>query len=164
MLPPLRYALGKGPRMAWETEFTLESERSMTIQPVHPDDHVSDITVEIGLAVRERLAERYPGRIRKRLRDKPLTTVPGHTIFVPSSEAFAASGTAASTASATSQILPILVTDLLGQLHEASIPASSESWSFAFSWDGHGLFDDGRFVRDGFRFDAYVEVFAEPVA
>lgn len=136
----------------------------MNTQPVHPDDHVSDITVEIGLAVREQLAQRYPGRMRKRLRDSPLTTVPGHTIFAPSSEAFATAGGAATTASATSEIVPILVTDLLGQLDKAGIPEASDGWSLALSWDGHGLFDDGRFVCDGFRFDAYVQVCAESEA
>lgn len=136
----------------------------MNTQPVHPDDHVSDITVEIGLAVREQLAQRYPGRMRKRLRDSPLTTVPGHTIFVPSSEAFATAGGEATIACATSEIVSILVTDLLGQLNEAGIPEASDGWSLAFSWDGHGLFDDGRFVCEGFRFDAYVDAIAEPAA
>lgn len=150
--------------MTWATHSTQESERSMTTQPVRPDDYVSDIAVDIGLAVREQLTQRYPGRMRKRLRDSPLTTVPGHTIFVPSSEAFAPSDNAATIVSASSAILPILVADLLGQLNKAGIPDGSDGWSLAFSWDGHGLFNDGRFVCDGFRFDAYVEAIAEPAA
>ncbi|MFJ2543032.1 hypothetical protein [Microbacterium sp. NPDC087589] len=130
----------------------------MSAQPVHPDDFVSDITVEIGLAVRDRLAQRFPGRLRKRVRDSPLTTIPGHTIFVPSSESFTA---ACTIESACDQMLPILLRDLRHQLDDARISEASATWSLAFTWDGHGLFDDGQFVRDGYRFDAYLQVVRE---
>ncbi|WP_292788200.1 MULTISPECIES: hypothetical protein [unclassified Microbacterium] len=59
-----------------------------TIQPIHPNDFVSDITVDIGLALRARLEEAFPGRIRARLRDSPLTTTHGHTIFVGSTDSY----------------------------------------------------------------------------
>lgn len=131
------------------------------IQPVHPDGYVSDITVEIGLALRDLLSQRYPGRIRKRLRDSPLTTVPGHTIFVGSTESLNPTLTSSTTTEAAEQMLPILIRDLQQQLEGAGLTEASEAWSMAFTWDGHGLFADGQFVCDGFRFDAYVEVFHE---
>lgn len=131
------------------------------IQPVHPDDYVSDITVEIGIALRAMLDQRYPGRIRGRLRDSPLTTVPGHTIFVPSTESLRPPLDSMTTTGAAARMLPIVVRDLKRQLHDADLAETSLDWDFAYTWDGHGLFSDGQFVRDGFRFDAYVEVFAE---
>lgn len=130
----------------------------MTPQPIHPDDYVSDITVDIGLALRASLDGLYPGRIRERLRDSPLTTVPGHTIFVQSSDSLASHREASSTVAAVARILPIVIRDLEQQL---TAPHITDTWSVALTWDGHSLFDDGEFVNDGFRFDAYVEVFAE---
>lgn len=59
------------------------------------------------------------------------------------------------------RILPIVVRDLHRQLDDITTPASCGRWSIALSWDGHSLFDDGQFVREGFRFDAYVEVLPE---
>lgn len=136
----------------------------MTIsQPIHADDYVGDVTVDIGLDVYERLDARYPGRIRPDLPDGALTTVPGHTIFVPSVDTTATSPGTACTGDAAARILTILVRDLQRQLAEARITEDSDRWSFAYAWDGHGLFHDCQFVEQGFRFDAYVEVFAEPV-
>lgn len=132
-----------------------------TIQPVHPDDYVSDITVEIGLALRDLLSQRYPGRIRKRLRDSPLTVVPGHTIFVRSTESLNPTPESSTTADAAARMLPILIRDLRHQLDSTGVAEASNRWSIAFTWDGHGLFADGQFVCDGFRFDAYVDVFDE---
>lgn len=132
------------------------------IQPVHPDDYVSDITVEIGLALRDLISQRYPGRIRARLRDSPLTTVPGHTIFVGSTESLNASHDSSTTTDPAARMLPILVRDLRQQLEGAGLTEASDQWSIAYTWDGHGLFGDGQFVCDGFRFDAYVELFVEP--
>lgn len=126
----------------------------MTPQPIHPNDYVSDITVDIGLALRASLEDLYPGRIRRRLRDSPLTTVPGHTIFVASSESLHAAST---TEEAVSRILPTIQDDIRRQVDGIGHP---DSWTMAFTWDGHSLFDDGEFVNDGFRFDAYVEVLA----
>lgn len=131
------------------------------IQPVHPDDYVSDITVEIGIALRTMLEERFPERIRERLRDSPLTTVPGHTIFVRSTESLNPTAEASTTDEAAARILPILIRDLRQQLSDAGLAEASDQWSVAFTWDGHGLFGDGQFVCDGFRFDAYIDVFAE---
>lgn len=128
-------------------------------RPIRPNDYVSDVTVEIGLALRERLHEKFPGRVRTRLRDNPLTTVPGHTIFVSSAES-CASATAPSTAvEASERILPTILRELRHQLEEAGLEEGSQRWSVAYTWDGHGLFDDGQLVEQGFRFDAYVEVF-----
>ncbi|MGV2984409.1 hypothetical protein ACNPNP_11970 [Microbacterium sp. AGC85] len=132
-------------------------------QPVHADDYVGDITVDIGLDLYERLDDRYPGKIRPDDRDGSLTTVPGHTIFVPSSASPAPSTDPTSTGNAASRIFPILIGDLQRQLVEAGIEEDSDGWSFAYTWDGHGLFNDCQFVEQGFRFDAYVEVFPEPV-
>lgn len=130
----------------------------MTISnPVHADDYVGDVTVDVGLDLYERLDARHPGKIRPDTRDGALTTVPGHTIFVPS----AGSPKPASTGDAASRILPILICDLQRQLADAGIAEDSDQWSFAYTWDGHGLFDDCQFVEHGFRFDAYVEVFTE---
>lgn len=69
-------------------------------QPVHADDYVGDITVDIGLDLYERLNARYPGRIRADQRDGMLTTVPGHTIFVPSIGTHAPTTDAATTGDA----------------------------------------------------------------
>lgn len=134
-----------------------------TAQSIRPDDYVGDVTVDIGLDVYERLDARYPGKIRPGQRDGALTTVPGHTIFVPSDETPAPSTDDATTGDAASRILPIVIRDLQRQLADAGISEDSDQWSFAYSWDGHGLFDDCQFVEQGFRFDAYVEVVAEPV-
>lgn len=137
----------------------------MTIShPVLADDYVGDIKVDIGLDVYERLDALYPGRIRPDARDGSLTTVPGHTIFVPSEDTAATSPATASTGDAAARILMILIRDLQRQLAEAGIPEDSDRWSFAYTWDGHGLFHDCQFVEQGFRFDAYVKVFAEPVS
>lgn len=130
-----------------------------SIQPVHPDDYVSDIAVEIGIASRAMLEQRYPGKMRERLRDSPLTTVPGHTIFVPSTDSLHPTADSTTTAEAAARILPIIVRDLQQQLEAADVPEGSDQWSLAFTWDGHGLFGDGLFVCEGFRFDAYVELF-----
>lgn len=136
----------------------------MTISnPVHADDYVGDITVDIGLDLYERLDARYPGKIHPDVRDGALTTVPGHTIFVPSAGTAAPTTDPAATGDAALRILPALIRDLQRQLAEAGIAEDSEQWSFAYTWDGHGLFDDCQFVEHGFRFDAYVEVFAEPL-
>lgn len=129
------------------------------IQPVHPDDYVSDIAVEIGLALREMLEDRYAGKIRQRLRDSPLTTVPGHTIFVPSAESLHSTPESSTTTEAAARILPIVIRDLRRQLDDAGITEASDCWDFAYTWDGHGLFGDCQFVELGFRFDAYIEVF-----
>lgn len=133
-------------------------------QSVYPDDYVGDITVDIGLDLYERLDDRYPGRIRPDARDGSLTTVPGHTIFVPSEDTAAPSLAIASTGDAASRILTILIRDLQRELAEAGITEDSGRWSFTYTWDGHGLFHDCQFVEQGFRFDAYVEVFTEPMA
>ena len=134
----------------------------MTIsQPVHADDYVGDVTVDIGLDLYERLDARYPGKIRPDQRDGALTTVPGRTIFVPSADTAAPTTDLAATGDAASRILPILIRDLQTQLAEAGIAEDSDQWSFEYTWDGHGLFNDCQFVEQGFRFDAYVEVFAE---
>lgn len=135
----------------------------MTIsQLIHADDYVGDVTVDIGLDVYERLDARYPGRIRQDLRDGALTTVPGHTIFVPSVDTAAPTCDTATTTDAASRIVEILIRDLQRQLAETGVPEGSDQWSFAYTWDGHGLFHDCQFVEQGFRFDAYVEAFAEP--
>lgn len=132
----------------------------MTIsQPIRPDDYVGDVAVDIGLDVYERLNALYPGRIRADARDGSLTTVPGHTIFVPSEGTAATSPGTACTGDAASRILTILVRDLQRQLAEARITEDSDRWSFAYTWDGHGLFHDCQFVEQGFRFNAYMEVF-----
>ena len=55
-------------------------------------------------------------------------------------------------------MLPILTRDLRQQLEDVGVAETADGWTFAFTWDGHGLFNDGQFVCDGFRFDAYVEV------
>lgn len=133
-----------------------------TTQPIHADDYVGDITVDIGLELYERLDALYPGKIRPDARDGALTTVPGHTIFVPSEDTAAPSPATASAGDAAARILAILIRDLQRQLAEAGISEDSDRWSFAYTWDGHGLFNDCQFVEQGFRFDAYVEVFAEP--
>ncbi|MFF7291630.1 hypothetical protein ACFY9N_03765 [Microbacterium sp. NPDC008134] len=132
-------------------------------QPIHPDDFIGDITVDIGLDLYERLDARYPGKIRPDARDGALTTVPGHTIFVPSSGSPAQTTDTANTADAAARILPIVIRDLQAQLAASGIAEDSEHWSFAYTWDGHGLFNDCQYVENGFRFDAYVEVFDEAV-
>jgi len=59
-------------------------------------------------------------------------------------------------------MMTILLHDLHRQLDAAGIDQESSQWSVALTWDGHGLFGDGQLVRDGFRFDAYVKLYAEP--
>ncbi|WP_218682505.1 hypothetical protein [Microbacterium sp. BF1] len=135
----------------------------MTIsQPVHADDYVGDVTVDIGLDVYDRLDALYPGKIRPDLRDGDVTTVPGYTIFVPSTGTGAPSTDAAATGDAAARILAIVIRDLQRQLADLGVEEESDGWSLAYTWDGHGLFNDCQFVEHGFRFDAHVEVFAEP--
>lgn len=129
-------------------------------QPIHADDYVGDVTVDIGLDLHTRLDARYPGKIRPDRRDGALTTIPGHTIFVPSSGSPAPT---TDTADAAARILHIVIRDLQAQLAASGISEDSDYWSFAYTWDGHGLFNDCQFVEQGFRFDAYVEVFKEPL-
>lgn len=134
----------------------------MTIsQPVHADDYVGDIAVDIGLDLYDRLDALYPDKIRPDLRDGALTTAPGHTIFVPSADTGAPSTDAADTSDAAERILLIVIRDLRRQLADLGIAEESDGWSFTYTWDGHGLFHDCQFVEQGFRFDAYIEVFAE---
>lgn len=128
-------------------------------QPIHPDDFVSDIAVDIGLALREHLDERYPGKVLDRLPDSPLATVRGRSIFVPSSESFTPAPGSSTTTQAAERILPLLQRDLHWQLPDAGL-TDSDGWGLAYAWDGHSLFADGQFVKEGFRFDAYLEVVA----
>lgn len=116
------------------------------------DDYVSDVTVQIGLALREQLITAFPGRIRERDRDNPLSIVPGRSTFIPQG-AFDAHGTA-------STILPALIREITHLAGNAGVNIDSDLWMFSFAWDGHGLFHGGQFVEDGFRFDAYIEFFA----
>jgi hypothetical protein len=116
------------------------------------DDYVSDITVQVGLALREQLIAAFPGRVRERDRDSPLSIVPGRSTFIPQG-AFDVDDTA-------STILPALIREITHQAGCAGIDLDSDRWTVSFAWDGHGLFHDGQFVEDGFRFDAYIELFA----
>lgn len=117
---------------------------------ITPDMYVSDIAVQITLPLRDLLVRAFPGRLHGRRRDLPLSTVPGHTVFVPA-------GGNCSVESIAAEILPILVRDVHEQLAARGLDLHS-NWGIAYTWDGHGLFQDGPFVFEGFRFEAAVEV------
>lgn len=118
---------------------------------IRRDDYVSDITVDIGLALQAQLEAQYPNRMRApRRRDNPLCIAPGHSIFIRHGE-FNADEAARS-------ILPALDRDLSDQLSAAGVDRASDDWTFVYAWDGHGLFQDGQFVELGFRFEAYVQI------